>query len=683
MTTRILRFAGLLAVLAAACGGEPPATADEARAFLDDAEARLLDAWISTGRAGWIQSTHITEDTTAQAAAAQAEVIGLTMALAAEAARFDAVELPDDLRRKLLRLKTSLGVAAPADPARQAELAAITTGMEAAYGRGEYCPEGDEACLSLPELERRLAEVRDTDELLDLWLGWRTVAPPMRDDYVRFVELANAGARDLGFADLGELWRAGYDMPPDAFTGELERLWGQVSPLYESLHCHVRGSLADEYGSAIVPPDGPIPAHLLGNMWSQTWANVFDLVAPRRTDPGYDLTDLLEDADVDEIEMVRYGERFFSSLGFEPLPDTFWERSLFVQPPDRDVVCHASAWNVDHDSDVRIKMCLDVDGEDFVTVHHELGHNYYQRAYRHRSPLDRDGAHDGFHEGIGDTIALSMTPEYLVEVGLLDRAPPADRDIGLLLRLALDKVAFLPFGLLVDQWRWQVFSCRKGSSATTRRSSPRPTTRAGGRSGPPTRASAPRPRAARPTSTPAPSTTSPPTCRTRATSSRTSCSSSFTGPCARRPATRGPCTAARSTAAGRRGSGCGRCWRRARAGPGATSSSWARASARWTPPPSSTTSRPCRRGSTSRTPAGPAAGDRDRIRAGPGVSARAGAGTGHGRPTRSPYGETVWIERSPTKRFAVSSTTTASSVSGFFAKTTTRRPRPSANGCCD
>ncbi len=455
---RIMRFAGVLAVLAAACGGEPPPTASEARAFLDDAEARLLDAWISTGRAAWIQSTYITEDTTAQAAEAQAAVIGLTMALAAEAARFDGVELPEDLRRKLLRLKTSLGVAAPTAPALQAELAAITTGMEAAYGRGEYCPEAGEACLSLSDLERRLAEVRDTDELLDLWLGWRAVAPPMRDAYARFVELANAGARELGFADLGELWRTGYDMPPDAFTAELERLWGQVSPLYESLHCHVRASLAREYGTAIVPPDGPIPAHLLGNMWSQTWSNVFDLVAPRQADPGYDLTELLEDSDVGEIEMVRYGERFFSSLGFDPLPETFWERSLFVQPPDRDVVCHASAWNLDYDSDVRIKMCLDVNGEDFVTVHHELGHNYYQRAYRRQSPLDRDGAHDGFHEGIGDTIALSMTPEYLLEVGLLDRAPRADRDIGLLLRLALDKVAFLSFGLLVDQWRWQVFS---------------------------------------------------------------------------------------------------------------------------------------------------------------------------------------------------------------------------------
>ena len=455
--TRMIRFVGLLGVLAAACAEAPP-TADEARAFLDDAETRLLDAWISAGRAAWIRSTYLTEDTTAQAAEARAAVIGLTMALAADAARFDGVELPEDLRRKLLRLKTSLGVAAPADPALQAELSTIAAGMEAAYGRGEYCPGAGGDCLSLPEIERRIAEVRDTDELLDLWLGWRAVAAPMRDDYVRFVELANAGARDLGFVDLGELWRAGYDMPPDAFTAEVERLWEQVRPLYESLHCHVRASLADEYGSAIVPPDGPIPAHLLGNLWSRTWAAVFDLAAPRRADPGYDLTDLLENADVGPIEMVRYGERFFSSLGFDPLPDTFWDRSLFVRPPDRDVVCRAGAWNLNRDADVRIKMCLDVNGEDFVTVHHELGRNYYQRAYRGQSPLDRDGAHDGFHEGIGDTIALSMTPEYLVEVGLLDRAPPADRDIGLLLRLALDKVAFLPFGLLVDQWRWQVFS---------------------------------------------------------------------------------------------------------------------------------------------------------------------------------------------------------------------------------
>lgn len=456
--SRLLALPALFVPMAVGCAVSGP-TPDEARVFLAGAEERLLTLWVDAERAAWIQSTYITDDTTALSADAQTALIGATMELAAEAARFDALDLPQDLRRKLLRLKTSLGVAAPSDPVLQAELSQITTGLESTYGRGTYCPSGPgEACLSLPEMERTFAESRDTDALLDLWTGWRAVAPPMRDQYTRFVELANAGARDLGFADLGELWRSGYDMPPDEFTLELERLWDQVRPLYTSLHCHVRAKLAEEYGSAVVPPDEPIPAHLLGNMWSQTWANVYDLVGPARSDPGYDLTDLLNARRVDELEMVRYGERFFSSLGFDPLPPTFWERSLFLQPVDRDVVCHASAWDLDYESDVRIKMCIGVNDEDFVTIHHELGHNYYQRAYQAQSPLFRTSANDGFHEGIGDTIALSITPEYLAEVGLLARVPPADRDLGLLLRSALDKVAFLPFGLMVDQWRWKVFA---------------------------------------------------------------------------------------------------------------------------------------------------------------------------------------------------------------------------------
>ena len=447
----------LLGTVAAGCG-EPGPTPEDAKAFVERAEEQLLELWIDAGRAAWVQNTYITDDTNILAAEAQATVIGATMALAAEAAQFDAVDLPEDLRRSLLMLKTSLGVAAPSDPALQAELAVISTGMESTYGRGEYCPDNAEACLSLPQMERLFAESRNTDELLDIWAGWRMVSPPMRGQYARFVELANAGASDLGFADLGEMWRAGYDMSPDEFVAELERLWGQVRPLYEALHCHVRAELAEEYGSAVVSPGQPIPAHLLGNMWSQTWANVYDIVGPARADPGYDLTRLLESNRVDELEMVRYGERFFDSLGFAPLPETFWDRSLFLEPGDRDVVCHASAWDLDYESDVRIKMCIGRNGEDFVTIHHELGHNYYQRAYRGQSPLHRASANDGFHEGIGDTIALSITPEYLVDVGLLETAPPADRDLGLLLRLALDKVAFLPFGLMVDQWRWKVFS---------------------------------------------------------------------------------------------------------------------------------------------------------------------------------------------------------------------------------
>jgi peptidyl-dipeptidase A len=435
------------------------ASVEEASAFLDRAEQRLLDQWVRTERASWVKSNFITVDTEALAARELEELIRLTADLASESTRFDGVDLPPELRRKVVLLKTSLPLVAPRDPHKQAELSRITTEMESLYGKGTYCSKrrgGD--CLDLTAMTPILAESRDPAELLDLWVGWRTISPPMRPSYRRFVELGNAGARELGFADLGELWRSGYDMPPDAFAEEVDRLWEQVRPLYDALHCHVRAKLAEHYGTDLVPLDEPIPAHLLGNMWSQSWDNVYDLVAPPETDPGYDLTDLLRRRGVDAKEMVRYGERFFTSLGFAPLPATFWERSLFTKPQDRDVECHASAWDVDYEDDLRIKMCIDVTGEDFRTIHHELGHSFYQRAYKELDPLHRDSANDGFHEGIGDTVALSITPEYLVKIGLLDRAGDARGDLGLLMRMALEKVSFLPFGLLVDQWRWKVFS---------------------------------------------------------------------------------------------------------------------------------------------------------------------------------------------------------------------------------
>ena len=450
------------AALMAACSApDPPSPVAEADAFVRAAEARLLDLRSAAERAAWVHQNFISDETTALAAEASAALMGATAELAAAAARFDGAALPEDVTRKLMLLRTSLAAVAPADGALQQELARILADMESAYGRGTWCPDDpdpdDDACLDLPALEGILAASRDTDELNAVWAGWRGVAAPLRPRYARFVEIANAGASELGFADAGAMWRSAYDMPPEEFREELDRLWMQVRPLYESLHCLVRAELGETYGTAIVPPDEPIPAHLLGNMWAQQWGNLADLVTPRGAGSGIDLTRELARRRVDPVEMVRFGERFFSSLGFAPLPDTFWERSLFVQPPDRDVVCHASAWNLDYDQDVRIKMCIEPTGEHFATIHHELGHTYYQRAYRHQDPLFRTGAHDGFHEGIGDAVALSITPEYLVQVELLGRAPDDAGDIAFLLRQALDKVAFLPFGLLVDQWRWQVF----------------------------------------------------------------------------------------------------------------------------------------------------------------------------------------------------------------------------------
>jgi len=437
------------------CAGRP--TAEEAGKFVEQAEARLKELSYQESLASWVQATYITHDTEILAAKAQAETRAAVAELAKEAARFDGLELPEDVARRLKLLKLSLSLAAPSDPKEAEELAQIATRMESTYGKGKYCPPGGE-CMDLEEITRVMAESRNERRLREVWAGWRTIARSMRKDYVRFVELANKGARELGFADTGEMWRSKYDMPPDEFAAELDRLWEQVRPLYVSLHAYVRRKLREKYGADVVPADGPIPAHLLGNVWAQEWGNIYPLVAPRNADPGYDLTRILRRRGVAPREMVRYGERFFVSLGFEPLPETFWERSLFTKPRDRDVVCHASAWNIDAEEDLRIKMCIDVTAEDFTTIHHELGHNFYQRAYNKQPFLFRDSANDGFHEAVGDTIALSVTPEYLAEIGLLDRVPDASKDIGLLLREALDKVAFLPFGLLIDQWRWKVFS---------------------------------------------------------------------------------------------------------------------------------------------------------------------------------------------------------------------------------
>ncbi|MGZ6029775.1 MAG: M2 family metallopeptidase [Myxococcaceae bacterium] len=438
-------------------GGSPPTVA-EAEAFVAAAEARLLGVWIEAERASWVQSTFITDDTEILSAQANARRIAATVELAAQAVRFDGLALPPELARKLELLKLSLTLPAPADPKENAELTRIVAAMEGAYGKGTYCPGGGTPCVDLQEITRIMATSRDPTQLKELWRGWHAVGKPMREEFTRYVALGDKGARQLGFADMGAMWRSKYDMPPDAFAREVERLWGQVKPLYDSLHCYVRASLAKSYGAALVPEGKPIPAHLLGDMWAQSWTNIYPLVAPAGASPEFDLTARLKAAGYDPLRMVRTGERFFTSLGFAKLPETFWQRSMFTKPRDRDVVCHASAWDIDWVEDLRLKMCIEINAEDFVTVHHELGHNFYQRAYDTQPPLFRDSANDGFHEALGDTLALSTTPAYLKSIGLIEREPDPTGDIGLLLNSALDKVAFLPFGLLVDQWRWKVFS---------------------------------------------------------------------------------------------------------------------------------------------------------------------------------------------------------------------------------
>ena len=438
-------------------GGNTAAT--EAEKFMTDVEKRLMELSIKSSRADWVRSTFITDDTEKIAAAANTDLIAATTEYAEQSKKFEGVDLSVDLQRKMKLLKLSLTLPAPKDEAERKELTEIAAKMEGDYGKGKYCPDGDKGkCLSLPDLEDIMTNSRDPEELKKAWLGWHQVAQPIRKDYVRFVELSNKGAQQMGFKDTGAMWRSKYDMEPDAFAAEMERLWQQVKPLYDSLYTYTRHKLSEKYGKDIVAEDKPIPAHLLGNMWAQSWGNVYPILAPATGDRGYDLTKTLKERNTDPKQMVRYGEGFFTSLGFDQLPSTFWERSLFVKPADHDVVCHASAWDIDYEKDVRLKMCININEEDFSTVHHELGHNYYQMAYDKQPFLFRDSANDAFHEAIGDTIALSVTPPYLKQLGLIEKVPEPNADIGFLLNRALDKVAFLPFGYLVDQWRWRVFS---------------------------------------------------------------------------------------------------------------------------------------------------------------------------------------------------------------------------------
>jgi peptidyl-dipeptidase A len=432
----------------------------DAQAFIAKAEKDLFDFTTEASQVGWINATYITEDT--DALAAKYGAIGTEKAVnyALEAAKYkDVAGLSAVEKRKLDILRGGIVLPAPTTAGAATELNEIATKLNSAYGKGKGTLEGKPVNGS--DIEAAMGTNRNPEQLKEMWASWHTqVGGPMRDDYAKMVGIANKGAAELGFKDVGAMWRSGYDMPADDFAKLNDKLWLEVKPLYDELHTYVRTQLNKKYGDGVQKKTGPIRADLLGNMWAQEWGDIYDLVAPAGAgDIGYDIGDLLKAQGYDEMKMVKTGEGFFSSLGFAPLPESFYARSQFLKPKDREVVCHASAWDIDQKDDLRIKMCIKINTGDFVTIHHELGHNYYQRAYNKQDFLHMNGANDGFHEAIGDAIALSITPEYLVQIGLLDKAkvPSADKDTGLLLRQAMDKVAFLPFGLLVDKWRWGVF----------------------------------------------------------------------------------------------------------------------------------------------------------------------------------------------------------------------------------
>jgi peptidyl-dipeptidase A len=460
MTGKMLGRAAVLClagVVAACGGGKRDVTADE---FVARANGELLEIGKESARAGWVQLTYITPDTEALAAKANEREQAVFAQIIAESKKLDDDAMSDESKRAIALLKVALDAPAPDDPEKRAELAELETRLTSMYGAGKYCPADPESCRNIDQISETLATSRDWDEQLEAWTGWHTISPPMRDDYRRFVELANEGARGLGFEDLGDLWRAGYDLPPAEFEAETERLWSQVKPLYDGLHCYARGKLQQRYGKERVPDGKPVPAHLFGNIWAQQWNNIYDLLEPYPGVSNLNVTSALEKQGYDAKRMTESAESFYVSLGFPKLPPSFWERSMLVRPADRDVVCHASAHNMDGAGDVRIKQCIQPTEEELYTIYHELGHIYYYLSYTAQPYLFQDGAHDGFHEAVGDAINLSMTDDYLASVGLLPKSAKSGREavINRQMKVASEKIAFLPFGKLVDQWRWGVFS---------------------------------------------------------------------------------------------------------------------------------------------------------------------------------------------------------------------------------
>ena len=438
--------------------GEQHATVADAQAFIDRVNKEIQDLGHRLALASWARQTNITEETIAKEAALNAEYLAFSSQIAEESKRFNHLDLDGDLGRAMNLIRIQNVMPAPADKAMSEDLAQISVDMDSIYGKGRYC-RSEKDCLRLGDLEHILATSRDYDKQLEAWVGWRSISKDMRGLYTRFVNLTKTGAKELGFEDLSALWKSGYDMDASEFEQVAEQLWEQVSPLYEQLHCHVRAKLAEEYGEDKVPLDEPIPAHLLGNMWSQSWANVYPLLEPYPGEANLDVTQALVDQEYDAVGMVRLAEEFFTSLGLPELPDSFYELSMLTKPDDREVVCHASAWPIDGKDDVRIKMCIEPESEELYTVYHELGHIYYFLLYKDQPPLFQSGAHDGFHEAIGDTVVLSMTPKYLESIGLASDVQPNNKAvINQQMLTALDKIAFLPFGKLVDQWRWNVFS---------------------------------------------------------------------------------------------------------------------------------------------------------------------------------------------------------------------------------
>ncbi|XP_038018778.1 angiotensin-converting enzyme [Motacilla alba alba] len=437
--------------------------ADEAQAkeFLSEYNSTAEEVWNAYTEASWVYNTNITDHNKEIMLEKNLAMSKHTLEYGMKARQFDTSDFQDEsVTRILKKLSVIERAALPENELK--EYNTLLSDMETTYSVAKVCRE-NKTCHPLdPDLTDIMATSRDYDKLLFAWKGWRDASgKKMRNNYKRYVELSNKAAMLNGYKDNGAYWRSLYET--STFEEDLERLYLQLRPLYLNLHAYVRRALYKKYGAEHINLKGPIPAHLLGNMWAQSWSNIFDLVIPFPDATKVDATPAMKTQGWTPKRMFEESDRFFTSLGLIPMPQEFWDKSMIEKPSDgREVVCHASAWDFYNRKDFRIKQCTVVNMDDLITVHHEMGHVQYFLQYKDQPISFRDGANPGFHEAVGDVMALSVsTPKHLHSINLLDQVMENEEsDINYLMSIALDKIAFLPFGYLMDQWRWKVFDGR-------------------------------------------------------------------------------------------------------------------------------------------------------------------------------------------------------------------------------
>nr|QDC23064.1 angiotensin-converting enzyme isoform 1 [Cupiennius salei] len=438
---------------------------DAALEFLQENDALTGTIANKGAIAAWNYASNLTEENKKEMLKSQAEEAKFVKETWKNATSFawkDFKERNETIYRWFKKL-AKLGISAlPED--QLDSFNSLVADMQDIYSKAKVCAKdspADKPCeLSLePELSEIFKKSRDYNELKHVWTDWRKITGrKMKSEFLKYVRLSNEAALLNGFKDAGEMWREGYES--ETFADDVEALWKEIEPFYKQLHAFVRKRLIERYPDCGIKPDGPIPAHLLGNMWAQSWGNIFDIVKPIKEKQFLDVSDRMRERKMTALDMFKMSEEFFTSLGLKPMTQEFWNRSIIEKPKDREIVCHASAWDFSDGKDFRIKMCTRINMEDLITVHHEMGHIQYDQQYAHQPAVFRGGANPGFHEAVGDVLALSVASStHLKKIGLLDDIHEDEgMEINGLMKTALGKVAFLPFGYLIDSWRWKVFS---------------------------------------------------------------------------------------------------------------------------------------------------------------------------------------------------------------------------------